>query len=85
MDTWISFAQTLCPQKGSIPYNCMIILHYFEFHKTLWMLTKHQQIQSQISDLGDQSACINSVGNISTQLARTHQPIHITYFHDEGT
>ena len=55
MDTWISFAQTLGPQKGSIPYNFMIILHYFEFHKTLWMLTKHQQIQSQISDLGDPS------------------------------
>ena len=85
MDIWISSAQTLCIQNGSIHSNCMMILHYFEFHKTLWMLTKHQQIQLQISDLGDQIACISSARNISTQLARTYQPIQEIYFHDEGT
>ncbi len=85
MDIWISSVQTLCIQNGSIHSNCMMILHYFEFHKTLWMLTKHQQIQLQISDLGDQIACISSARNISTQLARTYQPIQEIYFHDEGT
>ena len=95
MDTWISSAQTLCTQKGSIHSNCMMILHYFEFLHTLLMLTKHQQTLSQISDLDDQSACITSADKISTQLSRTHQPIQehcaylsandTTYFHDEGT
>jgi hypothetical protein len=46
----------------------MMILHYFEFHKTLWMLTKHQQIQLQISDISDQIACISSARHISTQI-----------------
>jgi hypothetical protein len=62
-----------------------MILHYIEFHETLWMLTKHQQIQPQLSDLSDQIACISSAGNINTQLARTHQPTQEHYFHDEGT
>ena len=84
MDIWISSAQTLCIQNGSIHSNCMMILHYVEFHKTLWMLPKHQQIQLQISDLGDQIACISSARNISTQLARTYQPIQEIYFHDAG-
>ena len=95
MNTWIKLAQTPCTQKGSIHSNYMMFLHYFEFFPTLWMLTKHQQTLSQISDLDDHSACITSAYKISTQLSRTHQPIQehcaylsanvTTYFHDEGT
>ena len=85
LDIWISSAQTLCPQNGSIHSNCMMILHHIEFHETLWILTKHQQIMLQISVLSDQIACISPTGTINTQLACPHHSIHEHYFHDEGT